>query len=76
MPGECVRGAILGIRLDPTVGRKIFANDQAGLPKDSVVLCNQIRCVDGARFGKTDGQVSVATMSKVDQALKISPALG
>jgi mRNA interferase MazF len=49
---------------------------EGGLLKDSVALCNQIRCVDEARFGKTYGQVSVATMSKVDQALKTSLALG
>ena len=49
---------------------------EGGLLKDSVALCNRIRCVDEARFGKTYGQVSVATMSKVDQALKISMALG
>jgi len=49
---------------------------EGGLVKDSVALCNQIRCVDEARFGKTHGQVSAATMTKVDQALKISLSLG
>ena len=48
---------------------------EAGLLKDSVALCNQIRCVDEGRFGKTYGHVSADTMSKVDQALKISLGL-
>ena len=48
---------------------------EGGLGKDSVALCNQIRCVDEARFGKTYGQVSAATMSKVDEALRISLSL-
>lgn len=48
---------------------------EAGLVKDSVAMCNQIRCVDEARFGKTYGHVSPATMAKVDQALKVSLGL-
>jgi mRNA interferase MazF len=43
-----------------------------GLDKDSVALCNQIRCVDEARFGKTYGVVSPGTMKKVEEAIKIS----
>lgn len=45
---------------------------EGGLDKDSVALCNQIRCVDEARFGKVYGVVSRETMEKVGQALKIS----
>jgi mRNA interferase MazF len=116
VPGKCIRGAILEINLDPTVGHEIkksrpclvVQNDvgnrfspmtvvvpvegaehvpklypinvlipkgEGGLRKDSVALCNQIRSVDEIRFGKTYGHVSPATMSKVDQALKISLAL-
>jgi len=45
---------------------------EGGLEKDSVALCNQIRCVDEARFGKTYGVVSAETMKKVSEALKIS----
>ena len=116
MPGKCVRGAILDICLDPTLGHEIkktrpclvVQNDignqyspmtivvpiegaehvrklypvnvtipkgEGGLRKDRVALCNQIRCVDEARFGKTYGQDSAATLSKVDQALKISLGL-
>src|SRR5208282_4109461 len=38
---------------------------EGGLDKDSVALCNQIRCVDESRFGKTYGVVSSETMKKV-----------
>ena len=48
---------------------------EGGLVKDSVVLCNQIRSVDEKRLVRTLGQLRPATMSKVDQALKISLAL-
>src|SRR5580658_6672987 len=99
MPGKCVRGTILDIVLDPTVGHEakktrpclVIQNDignkyspltivavviggehvtkdlpisvripegGAGLVKESVVMCNQIRTVDEQRFGKIYGQVS------------------
>jgi len=48
---------------------------EAGLAKDSVALCNQIRTVDEIRFGKVYGTVSPQTMDRVDRALKISLAL-
>ena len=116
MPGKCVRGDILDITLDLTIGHEIkktrpclvVQNDignrfsamtivvplegaehvakvypiavlipkgEGGLAKDSVALCNQIRSVDETRFGKTRGHVSAGTMTKIDQALKISLGL-
>lgn len=45
---------------------------EGGLPKESVVLCSQLRTVDEIRFGKTYGQLSPATMKKIDTALRIS----
>ncbi len=48
---------------------------EGGIEKDSYVLCNQIRSVDGKRLGKIYGQLSRTTMEKVDQALRISLAL-
>jgi mRNA interferase MazF len=45
---------------------------EGGLEKDSVALCNQIRSVDEARFGRIYGVASVETMKKVEQAIKIS----
>ncbi len=47
-----------------------------GLPKDSTVLCNQIRTISQVhRISKKLGSLSPATMEKVDGALKISLAL-
>ena len=48
---------------------------EGGLSKASVVQCNQIRSVDEARFVRTLGRLSPATMEKIDQALRISLAL-
>jgi mRNA interferase MazF len=44
---------------------------EAGLPKDSLVVCHQLRTVDESRCGKIYGQVTHATMNKVTEALKI-----
>jgi mRNA interferase MazF len=48
---------------------------ECGLTKDSVVQCNQIRTVDEKRLVRTLGQLSPATMLKLDTALKISLAV-
>ena len=53
----------------------VIPKGEGGLTKESVVMCNQIRCVDEARIGKTRGHVSPVTMTKVDQALKVSLGL-
>jgi mRNA interferase MazF len=44
---------------------------EAGLPKDSFIVCHQLRTVDESRCGKIYGQVTPATMNKVTEALKI-----
>lgn len=48
---------------------------EGGLPKDGVVLCEQVRTVDEARLGKVLGKLTDATMEKVNQALKVSLSL-
>jgi len=53
----------------------LLRKGEAGLKKESVVLCNQIRSVDESRFGKTLGTVTSETMQRVDAALKISLGL-
>lgn len=116
MPGRCVRGMVLEVNLDPTVGHEIkksrpclviqndignahspttivaaitgaqnvaraypvhvpVAQGEAGLAKDSVILCEQIRTVDEARFVRVYGKLTPATMEEVDRALKVSLAL-
>ncbi|MDR0855459.1 MAG: type II toxin-antitoxin system PemK/MazF family toxin [Christensenellaceae bacterium] len=44
----------------------------AGLPKDSVILLEQIRTIDKARLHERIGEVNVDTMQKVNNALLIS----
>jgi mRNA interferase MazF len=44
---------------------------EAGLPKDSLVVCHQLRTVDESRLGKVYGQVKPETMLKVTEALRI-----
>ena len=50
----------------------LIPKGDGGLAKDSVALCNQIRCVDEARFGKTYGVASPEVMKKIEEAIKIS----
>lgn len=50
----------------------LIRKGEGGLAKDSVALCNQIRCVDESRFGRTYGVLQPATLRKIDEALKIS----
>ena len=116
MPGKCVRGTVLDVNLDPTLGHEqaktrpcvVIQNDignkyspvkivavitgaenvpklypsnallkkgDGGLPKDSVVLCNQLRSIDEMRLGRIYGQLSPEAMRRVDLALKSSLGL-
>lgn len=45
---------------------------QFGLPKDSVILLEQIRTLDKRRLKEKIGDVDAAVMSKVDRAILIS----
>jgi mRNA-degrading endonuclease toxin of MazEF toxin-antitoxin module len=45
------------------------------LVKDSVIQCNLIRCVSEVRILQNLGQLTPATMEKVDNALRISLSL-
>lgn len=47
-----------------------------GLPKDSVVLLEQIRTIDKKRLREKIGKFDEDMMRKVDQALKVSVGLG
>ncbi len=48
---------------------------EGGLPKDSLILLNQIRTIDKKRLGRKTGTVSAATMKDVDEAIAISLGL-
>src|SRR6266496_6757654 len=42
-----------------------IAKGEAGLVKDSLVVCHQIRVIDESRIGKIWGQVKPATLARV-----------
>ena len=48
---------------------------EGGLPKDSIILLNQVRTIDKKRLGKKLGMISSETMKKVDHAIAISLGL-
>lgn len=45
---------------------------EGGLASDSVVLCHQVRVSDKSRLLRRLGQVSDATMAKVEQATRVT----
>ncbi len=49
---------------------------QAGLPRDSVVLLEQIRTLDKHRLKEKAGQISAETQKQINEALGISMGLG
>lgn len=46
--------------------------DYCNLPKDSVILVEQIRTLDKSRLRQKIGKLDIKTMQKVKEALKIS----
>ena len=48
---------------------------EGGLHHNSLVLLNQIRTIDKRRVGRYWGHLSLQTMQRVDQAIKISLSL-
>ena len=53
----------------------IWLNDECGLPKESMVECEQVRTLDKKRLKDFMGQVSEEVMQEIDKGLKISFAL-
>ena len=52
------------------------AADRCGLPKDSVILLEQIRTLDKRRLRECMGKVDGAVMAEVDTAIAVSFGLG
>jgi mRNA interferase MazF len=52
----------------------LVSGGEGGLVADSVVLCHQVRVSDKSRLLRRLGQVSDATMVKVDQAVHVTLA--
>lgn len=53
----------------------IWLNAECGLPKESMVECEQVRTIDKGRLKDFMGAVSQEVMSEIDKGLKISFAL-
>jgi mRNA interferase MazF len=53
----------------------IWLNAECGLPKESMVECEQVRTLDKKRLKELMGIVSKEVMQEVDKGLKISFAL-
>lgn len=53
----------------------IIESSESGLPKRSAVIVNQIRSVDRQRLVKRLGRLSLDSMKRVDDALRISLGL-
>jgi len=51
------------------------AGGEGGLPKDSLVLLNQVRTIDKKRLRKKLGMLSSETMKNVDRAIAVSLGL-
>jgi mRNA interferase MazF len=49
--------------------------EESGLPRDSVVLLNQLQTVDQGRLRDRAGRLGAARMAQVDQALHVSLGL-
>ena len=45
---------------------------EAGILRDSVVKCNQLRTIDELLVGRVFGQLTIETMRRVDAALRVS----
>ena len=50
----------------------VWLNAECGLPKDSMVECEQVRTIDKVRLSNFMGTVSQEIMKEIDMAIKIS----
>lgn len=53
----------------------IWLNAECGLPRESMVECEQIRTLDKKRLKEFMGQVSDEVMKEIDKGIKISLAV-
>ena len=49
---------------------------ESGLPRDSIVKCEQVQTIDQGRLGGLSGVLSVGRMEQVDRTLRLSLGLG
>ena len=53
----------------------VWLNAECGLPKESMVECEQVRTLDKSRLRNLIGKVSNEVMEEIDKGLKVSFAL-
>lgn len=51
---------------------QLWLPSSCGLPRNSMVECEQIRTIDKTRLGKKCGEADLATMHRVNECLRIS----
>jgi mRNA interferase MazF len=51
---------------------QLWLPTSCGLPRNSMVECEQIRTIDKKRLGEKCGEVDPVTMREIDKCLKIS----
>lgn len=51
---------------------QLWLPTSCGLPRNSMVECEQIRTIDKTRLGKKCGEADPATMHRVNECLRIS----
>ena len=51
---------------------QLWLPSSCGLPRNSMVECEQIRTIDKTRLGKKCGEVDPQTMKAINECLKIS----
>lgn len=51
---------------------QLWLPSSCGLPRNSMVECEQIRTIDKKRLGEKCGEVDPTTMQKINECLKIS----
>lgn len=64
--------AITSVQSKAQLPTHVMINENVGLPKESVILLEQIRTIDKSRLREKIGQISKKLKKEVDKALRIS----
>ena len=70
-----IAAIITSIHTKANLPTHIWLNAECGLPKESMVECEQVRTLDKKRLKDFMGTVSKEVMAEIDKGLKISFAL-
>ena len=63
---------ITSIHTKANLPTHVWLNAECGLPKESMVECEQVRTIDKSRLKDFMGAVSDEVMAEIDKGLKIS----